>query len=42
MSDRQLSLEAGFDRHLVKPVVPSELLAVLSSLGQDVTHDADG
>ena len=31
-SDRRLSREAGFDRHLVKPVVPSELLALLSSL----------
>jgi len=31
-SDRKLSREAGFDRHLVKPVVPSELLALLSSL----------
>jgi CheY-like chemotaxis protein/anti-sigma regulatory factor (Ser/Thr protein kinase) len=30
--DRRLSREAGFDRHLVKPVVPSELLALLSSL----------
>jgi signal transduction histidine kinase/ActR/RegA family two-component response regulator len=36
--DRQLSLEAGFDRHLVKPVVPSELLAVLSSLDSGVAH----
>jgi signal transduction histidine kinase len=34
--DRQLSQEAGFDRHLVKPIVPSELLAVLSSL--DLAH----
>jgi CheY-like chemotaxis protein/two-component sensor histidine kinase len=34
--DRQLSQEAGFDRHLVKPVVPSDLLAVLSSL--DLAH----
>lgn len=31
-SDRRMSREAGFDRHLVKPVVPSELLALLSSL----------
>jgi signal transduction histidine kinase len=30
--DRQMSREAGFDRHLVKPVVPTELLAILSSL----------
>jgi len=30
--DRRLSQEAGFDRHLVKPVVPTELLALLSSL----------
>jgi CheY-like chemotaxis protein len=36
--DRQLSQEAGFDRHLVKPVVPSELLAVLSSLDRDLAH----
>jgi signal transduction histidine kinase len=33
--DRQLSQEAGFDRHLVKPVVPTELLALLSSLDRD-------
>ena len=33
-TDRQLSRDAGFDRHLVKPVVPSELLAVLESFGQ--------
>ena len=33
-TDRQLSRGAGFDRHLVKPVVPSELLAVLESFGQ--------
>ena len=26
--DRQMSREAGFDRHLVKPVVPTELLAI--------------
>ena len=30
--DRRLSEEAGFDRHLVKPVVPNELLELLSSL----------
>jgi signal transduction histidine kinase len=30
--DRRMSQEAGFDRHLVKPVVPTELLALLSSL----------
>jgi signal transduction histidine kinase len=30
--DRRMSREAGFDRHLVKPVVPTELLAILSSL----------
>lgn len=29
--DRQLSHDAGFDGHLVKPVVPIELLAVLQS-----------
>jgi signal transduction histidine kinase len=33
-TDRRMSSEAGFDRHLVKPVQPSELLAVLSSLDQ--------
>jgi CheY-like chemotaxis protein len=30
--DRRLSEEAGFDRHLVKPVMPTELLELLSSL----------
>jgi len=30
--DRHLSQEAGFDRHLVKPVVPTELMALLASL----------
>ena len=30
--DRRMSEEAGFDRHLVKPVVPTELLELLSSL----------
>ena len=30
--DRRMSQEAGFDRHLVKPVVPTELLDLLSSL----------
>ena len=33
-TDRPLSRDAGLDRHLVKPVVPSELLAVLESFGQ--------
>jgi CheY-like chemotaxis protein len=27
--DRRRSLEAGFDGHLVKPVVPAELLALV-------------
>jgi CheY-like chemotaxis protein len=36
--DRRLSQEAGFDRHLVKPVVPTELLEILSSLDQGATH----
>ena len=36
--DRQMSHEAGFDRHLVKPVVPTELLAMLSSLDRGVAH----
>jgi len=36
--DRRMSREAGFDRHLVKPVVPTELLALLSSLSHDVAH----
>jgi signal transduction histidine kinase len=30
--DRELSQQAGFDRHLVKPVVPTELMALLSAL----------
>jgi signal transduction histidine kinase len=37
--DRQLSEQAGFDRHLVKPVVPTELLELLSSLPRSrATH----
>jgi signal transduction histidine kinase len=37
--DRRLSEEAGFDRHLVKPVVPTELLEILSSLPRpDAAH----
>jgi signal transduction histidine kinase len=36
--DRQLSQEAGFDCHLVKPVMPTELLALLSSLDRHVAH----
>jgi CheY-like chemotaxis protein len=36
--DRRMSQEAGFDRHLVKPVVPTELLEILSSLDQGATH----
>ena len=35
--DRRLSQEAGFDRHLVKPVVPTDLLELLSSLPQTGT-----
>jgi signal transduction histidine kinase len=30
--DRRLSRDAGFDRHLVKPVVPAELFTLLASL----------
>jgi CheY-like chemotaxis protein len=37
-SDRELSQQAGFDRHLVKPVVPTELIALLSTLGPRITH----
>jgi len=37
-ADRQMSHEAGFDRHLVKPVVPTELLAMLSSLDCGIAH----
>jgi signal transduction histidine kinase len=36
--DRKLSLEAGFDRHLVKPVVPQELMALLSSIERSAAH----
>src|SRR4029453_11192836 len=36
--DRQMSHDAGFDRHLVKPVVPTELLAMLSSLDCGIAH----
>jgi signal transduction histidine kinase len=36
--DRRLSKEAGFDRHLVKPVVPTELLEILSSLDRAAPH----
>jgi len=32
--DRERSREAGFDHHLVKPIIASELLVVLSSLGR--------
>jgi signal transduction histidine kinase/ActR/RegA family two-component response regulator len=40
--DRQRSREAGFDEHLVKPVDPAALLAVLSdvSLGLGESHHA--
>ena len=31
--DRSRALEAGFDRHLVKPVDPAQLLALLTELG---------
>jgi len=33
-SDRALSRDAGFDRHLVKPVTPGDLLAALASFDQ--------
>jgi CheY-like chemotaxis protein len=36
--DRELSRQAGFDRHLVKPVMPTDLLALLSSLDRGVRH----
>ena len=32
--DRQRTKEAGFDRHLVKPVAPDELLAILRDAGE--------
>lgn len=32
--DERRSLDAGFDRHIVKPVDPSELLAALATLSQ--------
>lgn len=38
-SDRRLSQQAGFDRHLVKPVVPTELLALLASLDRRTSAD---
>jgi CheY-like chemotaxis protein len=31
-SDRQRSLEAGFDRYLVKPADPDELLKLLADI----------
>lgn len=31
-SDRQATMQAGFDQHLVKPVQPAELLKVLAQL----------
>ena len=37
-SDRARSRDAGFDRHLVKPVTPSDLLAALSSFEQVMPH----
>ncbi|MGH9372485.1 MAG: response regulator, partial [Vicinamibacterales bacterium] len=30
--DRKRSLDAGFDRHLAKPVEPAELISVIASL----------
>lgn len=33
--DRRKTREAGFDRHLVKPVDPSELLQLLATHGDD-------
>jgi DNA-binding response OmpR family regulator len=32
--DRRLTKEAGFDQHLVKPVAPDSLKAVLRSVGE--------
>ncbi|MEO8137097.1 MAG: response regulator [Betaproteobacteria bacterium] len=36
-TDRKKSQDAGFDQHLVKPVVPTDLLALLSSLDAAVS-----
>jgi CheY-like chemotaxis protein len=30
--DRRRALDAGFDRHLAKPIEPAELVAVIASL----------
>jgi CheY-like chemotaxis protein len=32
-ADKRAAEDAGFDRHLVKPVIPENLVAVMSSLG---------
>jgi signal transduction histidine kinase/ActR/RegA family two-component response regulator len=32
-ADKQAAEDAGFDRHLVKPVIPENLVAVMASLG---------
>ena len=38
--DQYKSTEAGFDRHLVKPVMPTELLEILASVDRRESKDA--
>ncbi len=41
-NDRNLAREAGFDRHLVKPVEPEELIALLRSVAPHAAATAEG
>jgi CheY-like chemotaxis protein len=41
-NDRKLAREAGFDRHLVKPVEPEELIALLRSVAPHAAATAEG
>ena len=36
--DRRLSLEAGFDAHIVKPVAPDAVLDAIRALGDPAPH----
>jgi two-component system CheB/CheR fusion protein len=39
VSDREATMQAGFDHHLVKPVQPAELLTVLAHLQASTAGD---
>ena len=39
-SDRQASMQAGFNHHLTKPIDPGELMAAMAALAKR-THDRD-